>query len=150
MLYQFNIDVELLTSDGSWHSCNKYTFLAILKIIIEQERFPRVWYDDRKCLYSIEDLKINYKNEYQCEIRDEVTLITKKYRFLISNLIKTYDLKSIFDFIQKMKPVQSYDPVRILDILFKQTQIFNMITIANQSYPKPQQLKDIGRNKNST
>ncbi|CAF3932538.1 unnamed protein product, partial [Rotaria sp. Silwood1] len=42
-----------------------------------------------------------------------------KCRFLIVNLVKTYELQSIFDFIQKTISIRPRDPVRILETLFK-------------------------------
>jgi len=56
IFYQF--DIELLMRDGSWRSCNRDKRLQVLKTIIEQEHFPFVWYDDRKYLYTKEDLTL--------------------------------------------------------------------------------------------
>ncbi len=60
-------------------------------------------------------------------------------------MVKTYELKTIFDFVQKRIAVRPHDPVRILETLFKQTQRSDMITIKNQSYPKHQRLDDLGK-----
>ncbi|UJR23980.1 hypothetical protein I4U23_026946 [Adineta vaga] len=144
ILYQFDVDVELLMRDGSWRSCRKDERLQVLKTILEQEHFPLVWYDEGKNLYSIENLTLNYKKEYQCEITHKKTERKNKFRFLLINLVKTYELKTIFDFIQKRIDVRPHDPVRILETLFKQTQRSEMITIKNQSYPKHQRLDDLG------
>ncbi len=145
ILYQFDVDVELLMRDGSWRSCKKDERFQVLKTIIEQEHFPLVWYDEGKNLYSIENLTLNYKKEYQCEINHKKTGRTNKFRFLLINLVKTYELKSIFDFVQKRISVRPHDPIRILETLLKQTQRSDMITIKNQSYPKHQRLDDLGR-----
>ncbi|CAF4272134.1 unnamed protein product, partial [Rotaria sp. Silwood2] len=150
VFYQFDVKVEILMLDGSWHSwhsCNRDERLQVLKAIIQQEHFPFVWYDDEKYLYAKEDLTLKFKKENQCEISHEITGQKNKYRFLIVNLVKTYELQSIFDFIQKRISVRPHDLVRILETLFKQTQISNMITIESQFFPKPQRLDDIGRNK---
>ncbi|CAF3441824.1 unnamed protein product [Rotaria sp. Silwood1] len=144
ILYQFDVDVELLIRDGSWRSCRKDERLQVLKKIIEQENFPLIWYDEGKNLYSIENLTINYKKEYQCQLIHPKTGRTNKFRFLIINLVKTYELKTIFDFIEKKLSIKPYDPIRILETLFKQTQRSEMITIKNQSYPKHQRLDDLG------
>ncbi len=45
--------------------------------------------------------------------------------------------------------VEAHDPVRILEILFKQTQRSNMITIESDSYSKYEQLDDLGTKKKS-
>lgn len=144
ILYQFDVDVEVLIRDGSWRSCKKDERLQVIKKIIEQEHFPLVWYDEGKNLYAIENLTLNLKKEYQCEITHKKTDRTNKYRFLIINLVKTYELKNIFDFIHKKVPIRPHDPIRILETLFKQTQRYDMITIKNQSYPKHQRLDDLG------
>jgi len=144
ILYQFDVDVEILMRDGSWRSCKKDERLQVLKTIIEQEHFPLVWYDEGKNLYSTENLTLNYKKEYQCEIVHKKTERSNKFRFLLINLVKTYELKSIFDYMQKRIDVRPHDPVRILETLFKQTQRAEMITIKNQSYPKHQRLDDLG------
>ena len=122
ILYQFDVDVELLMRDGSWRSCKKDERLQVMKTIFERENFPLVWYDEGKNLYATENLTLNLKKEYQCEIIHKKTGRTNKFRFLILNLVKTYELKNIFDFIQKKIPVRPHDPVRILETLFKQTQ----------------------------
>ncbi|CAF3707984.1 unnamed protein product [Rotaria sordida] len=144
VLYQFDVDVELLMRDGSWRSCRKDERLQVLKKILEEEKFPLIWYDEGKNLYSIENLTLNCKKEYQCEIQHKKTGRTNKFRFLIINLVKTYELKNIFDFIQKKISQRPHDPIRILETLFKQTQRSDMITIKNQSYPKHQRLDDLG------
>ncbi len=45
--------------------------------------------------------------------------------------------------------VDAHDLVRILEILFKQTQRSNMITIESDSYSKYEQLDDLGTKKKS-
>jgi eukaryotic translation initiation factor 2C len=144
ILYQFDVDVEILMRDGSWRSCKKDERLQVMKTIFEREHFPLVWYDEGKNLYSIENLTLNLKKEYQCEIIHKKTERTNKFRFLLINLVKTYELKTIFDFMEKRISVRPHDPVRILETLFKQTQRSDMVTIKNQSYPKHQRLDDLG------
>ncbi|CAF3792637.1 unnamed protein product [Rotaria socialis] len=144
ILYQFDVDVEILMRDGSWRSCKKDERFQVMKTIIEREEFPLVWYDQGKSLYSTQNLTLTLKKEYECEIVHKKTNRTNRFRFLLINLVKTYDLKIIFDFIQKKMPNRPHDPVRILEILFKQTQRADMITIKNQSYPKNQKLDDLG------
>ena len=36
--------------------------------IIDREDFPLVWYDQGKNLYSMENLTIKLKKEYECQI----------------------------------------------------------------------------------
>ncbi|CAF0869226.1 unnamed protein product [Rotaria sordida] len=93
IFYQFNVDVELLMSGGSWHSCNRHERLEVLQKIIKQEHFPLVWDDNRKYLYAKEDLTYKFKKEYQCEIYHKTIERNDKFRFLI-NLVKTYELQS--------------------------------------------------------
>jgi len=144
ILYQFDVDVEILMRDGSWRSCKKDERLQVLRKIIEQEHFPLVWYDEGKNLYAIENLTLNFKKEYECELTNKKTDRRNKFRFLLINLVKTYELKTIFDFMQRRLSIKPHDPVRILETLFKQTQRSDMITIKNQSYPKHQRLDDLG------
>lgn len=144
ILYQFDVDVELLLRDGTWKSARKDERLQVMRTIVEREHFPLVWYDEGKNLYSIENLTLNLKKEYQCQIVHQKTGRTNQFRFLLINLVKTFELKTIFDFIQKKISVRPHDPIRILETLFKQTQRAEMITIKNQSYPKHQRLDDLG------
>jgi hypothetical protein len=137
--------VEILMRDGSWRSCKKDERFQVMKTIIEREKFPLVWYDQGKILYAKENLTLTLKKEYECEIVHKKTDRTNRFRFLLINLVKTYDLKIIFDFIQRKIPIRPHDPVRILETLFKQTQRSEMITIRNQSYPKNQKLDDLGK-----
>jgi len=145
ILYQFDVDVEILMRDGSWRSCKKDERFQVMKTIIEREQFPLVWYDQGKNLYAKENLTLILKKEYECEIIHKKTGRTNRFRFLLINLVKTYDLKTIFDFIQRKIHIRPHDPVRILETLFKQTQRAEMIVIKNQSYPKNQKLDDLGK-----
>ncbi|CAF3167345.1 unnamed protein product [Rotaria socialis] len=139
IVYQFDVDVEILMSDSSWYSCGKDERIQVMKQIINKENFPLVWYDEGKNLYSIENLMLNLrKKEYQCEINDKNTGQTNRFRFLILNLVKIYTLKTIFDFIQNKISIKPHGLVKILESLFKQTQRSDIITIKNQSYRKHQ------------
>jgi len=55
-----------------------------------------------------------------------------KFHFLLINLVKTDEFKSIFDFVQKRIAIRPHDPVRILETLFKQAQRSDIITVKNQ------------------
>ena len=83
ILYQFDVDVEILMRDGSWRSCKKDERLQVLRKIIEQEHFPLVWYDEGKNLYAIENLTLNFKKEYECELTNKKTDRRNKFRFLL-------------------------------------------------------------------
>ncbi|CAF1268322.1 unnamed protein product [Rotaria sp. Silwood1] len=144
ILYQFDVDVEILLRDGSWRPSKKDERFQVMRKIIEREQFPLIWYDEGRNLYSTQNLTLTLKKEYECEIVHKKTGRTNRFRFLLINLVKTYDLKTIFDFIKRRIPVRPHDPVRILETLFKQTQRAEMITIKNQSYPKNQKLDDLG------
>ena len=144
MIYQFDVDVEILMRDGSWRSCKRDERFQVIKTIIEREKFPLVWYDQGKSLYAKENLTVNFNKEYECQIKHKKTDRTNRFRFLLINLVKTYDLKIIFDFIQRKIPLRPHDPVRILEILLKQTQRIDMVNIKNRSYPKHQKLDDLG------
>ena len=130
--------------DGSWRSCKKDERFQVMKTVIEREKFPLVWYDQGKSLYAKENLTIKFNKEYECEILHKKTNRTNRFRFLLINLVKTYDLTVLFDYIQRKTLVRPHDPVRILETLLKQTQRSEMITIKNQSYPKNQKLDDLG------
>ena len=145
ILYHFDIDVEILMRNGSWRSCKKDERFQVMKTIIEREQFPLVWYDQGKNLYSTENLTLILKKEYECEIIHEKTNQKNRFRFLLLNLVKTYELKTIFDFIQRKISIRPHDILQILEILFKQTQRNEMITIKNHSYSKNQKLDDLGK-----
>jgi hypothetical protein len=145
ILYQFDVDVEILMRDGSWRSCKRDERFQVMKTIIDREDFPLVWYDQGKSLYATQNLTLILKKEYECEIVHKKTGRTNRFRFLLINLVKTYDLKTIFDFIQRKISIRPHDPVRILETLLKQTQRAEMVTIKNQSYLKNQKLDDLGK-----
>ena len=43
VLYQFDVDVEILMRDGSWRSCKKDERFDVMRTIIDREHFPLVW-----------------------------------------------------------------------------------------------------------
>jgi len=143
-IYQFDVDVEILMRDGSWRSCKRDERFQVMKTIIDREKFPLVWYDQGKTLYSQENLTLKLKNEYECEITHRKTGRKNRFRFLLINLVKTYDLKVLFDFIQRRITHRPHDAVRILETLLKQTQRAEMVVIKNQFYYKNQRLDDLG------
>lgn len=144
MIYQFDIDVETLLRDGSWRSCRRDERFEVMKTIIERENFPLVWYDQGKNLYSMENLTLTLKKEYECQIVHKKTGRKNRFRFLLINLVKTYHLNDINEFIQRKSPRRPQDSVRILEILLKQIQQTEMIVIKNQFYPKNQRMDDLG------
>ena len=144
IIHQFDIDVETLLRDGSWRSCRKDERFEVMKTIIERENFPLVWYDQGKNLYSMENLTLTLKKEYECQITQKKTGRKNRFRFLLINLVKTYQLKDIEEFIQKKSPRRPQDSMRILEILLKQIQQTEMIVIKNQFYHKNQRLDDLG------
>ena len=60
--------------------------------IIDREKFPFVWYDEGKSLYSIE-LLVGFKDQYEILIKDKKSDREQKYRLLIINLVKSYDIQ---------------------------------------------------------
>jgi uncharacterized protein YxjI len=61
-------------------------------MIIQRENFPLVWYDDGKNLYSV-DLLVDLKDQYEIDIHDRKSNRDQKYRLLIINLVKSYDIQ---------------------------------------------------------
>ena len=84
ILYQFDVDVEILMRDGSWRSCKRDERFQVMKTIIERENFPLVWYDQGKNLYSIENLTLKLKNEYECEITHKKNRSKKSFSIFTS------------------------------------------------------------------
>jgi acyl carrier protein len=54
-----------------------------------------VWYDEGKSLYSIE-LLVGLKDQYEINIKDKKSDREQKYRLLIINLVKSYDIQVEF------------------------------------------------------
>ena len=133
--------------DGSWRSAKRDERFQVMKKIFEQEEFPLVWYDEAKNLYAMQNLTLNHQREYQCEIKHKKTGRINKFRFLIVNLVKTSQLKSLFDFIEKRLSIRPSDSIQIIETLFKQWQRSQMINIKNQFYAKDQKLDDLGESK---
>ena len=59
-----------------------------------------VWYDEGKSLYSIE-LLVDLKDQYEIIIRDIKSNREQKYRLLIINLVKSYDIQVRFHFKER-------------------------------------------------
>ncbi|CAF1053357.1 unnamed protein product [Rotaria sordida] len=143
IIYQYDINVKILMSDGSWRTCIKDERLEALQKLIKEEHFPLVWYDDEKNLYAAKSLISTFTKDYEFEIDHNAIDKNNKFRCSIS-LVKTYELKNIFNVIQERKSTQLDDQVKIFDVLFKHIQRSNMITIENELYPKCQLLNDLG------
>ena len=81
--------------DGTWRPAKKDDRFPVLNLIINREKFPFVWYDEGKCLYSI-DLLVDLKDQYEILIEDKKSNRQQKYRLSIINLVKSYDIQVRF------------------------------------------------------
>ena len=90
--HQYDIELETVNRDGTWRPAKKDDRFSVLKKIIDREKFPFVWYDEGKSLYSIE-LLVGFKNQYEIIIKDKKSEREQKYRFSLINLVKSYDIK---------------------------------------------------------
>jgi hypothetical protein len=90
--HQYDIEVEAANRDGTWRPAKKEDRFTVLRKIIERENFPLVWYDEGKNLYSIE-LLVGLKDQYEIIIKDKKSDREQKYRLLILNLVKSYDIQ---------------------------------------------------------
>lgn len=90
--HQYDIELETENRDGTWRPAKKDDRFVIFKKITERDNFPLVWYDEGKNLYSIE-LLVNLKDQYEITIRDVKSDREQKYRLLILNLVKSYDIQ---------------------------------------------------------
>ena len=90
--HQYDIDLQAANRDGTWRTAKKDDRFIILTKIIERENFPLVWYDEGKCLYSIE-LLVDLKDQYEITIKDKKSDREQRYRLLIINLVKSYDIQ---------------------------------------------------------
>ena len=90
--HQYDIELEAANRDGTWRPAKKDDRFVVLKKIIEREKFPFVWYDEGKCLYSIE-LLVELKDQYEITIKDKKSDREQKYRLSIINLVKSYDIQ---------------------------------------------------------
>jgi hypothetical protein len=59
-----------------------------------------VWYDEGKSLYSIE-LLVGLKDQYEINIKDIKSDREQKYRLLIINLVKSYDIQVEFFYLKE-------------------------------------------------
>ncbi|CAF1148681.1 unnamed protein product [Rotaria sordida] len=141
--HQYDIELEVANRDGTWRPAKKDDRFFVLKKIIDRENFPFVWYDEGKSLYSIE-LLVDFKNQYEIMIKDKKSDREQKYRLLLINLVKSYDIQVLWDFIENKIPIRPRDPIRILETLLKQTTRATMVSVKNQFYDRHQQLDDLG------
>ncbi|CAF0781179.1 unnamed protein product [Rotaria sp. Silwood1] len=144
--HQYDIELEVANRDGTWRPAKKDDRFFILKKIIDRENFPFVWYDEGKSLYSTE-LLVDFKNQYEIMIKDKKSDREQIYRLLLINLVKSYDIQVLWDFIENKIPIRPRDPIRILETLLKQTTRATMVSVKNQFYDRHQQLDDLGINK---
>ncbi|CAF1193730.1 unnamed protein product, partial [Rotaria sordida] len=134
---------EAANRDNTWRPAKKDDRFLILRKIIEREHFPLVWYDEGKSLYSIE-LLVDLKDQYEIIIKDKKSDREQKYRLLIINLVKSYDIQVLWDFIENKIAIRPRDPIRILETLLKQTTRATMVCVKNQFYDRRQDLDDLG------
>lgn len=90
--HQYDIELEVSGHDGKWRPAKKDDRFRILNLIIKREKFPLVWYDEGKCLYSI-DLLVDLKDQYEILVEDKKTNRQQNYRLSIINLVKSYDIQ---------------------------------------------------------
>ncbi len=124
--HQYDIELEAANRDGTWRPAKKDDRFFVLKKIIDRENFPFVWYDEGKSLYSTE-LLVGFKNQYEIMIKDKKSDREQKYRLLLINLVKSYDIQVKFSLIQKEKKTKSEDfffVSRFFGILLKIKQLF--------------------------
>ena len=93
--HQYDIELETANRDGTWRPAKKDDRFFVLKKIIDRENFPFVWYDEGKSLYSIE-LLVGFKDQYEIIIKDKKSDREQKYRLLLINLVKSYDIQVRF------------------------------------------------------
>ena len=93
--HQYDVDLQTANRDGTWRPAKKDDRFVILRKIVERENFPFVWYDEGKSLYSIE-LLADLKEQYEITIRHKKTDREQKYRLLMINLVKSYDIQVAF------------------------------------------------------
>lgn len=93
--HQYDIEVEAANRDGSWRPAKKDDRFVVLRKIMERENFPLVWYDEGKSLYSMELLS-GLKDQYEIIIKDKKSDREQKYRLLLINLVKSYDIQVFF------------------------------------------------------
>ncbi|CAF1297196.1 unnamed protein product [Adineta ricciae] len=141
--HQYDIDLQAANRDGTWRTAKKDDRFIILTKIIERENFPLVWYDEGKSLYSIE-LLVDLKDQYEITIKDKKSDREQRYRLLIINLVKSYDIQVLWDFIENKIAIRPRDPIRILETLLKQTTRATMVCVKNQFYDRRQELDDLG------
>ncbi|CAF1577529.1 unnamed protein product [Rotaria magnacalcarata] len=141
--HQYDIELETANRDGTWRPARKDDRFLVLRKIIERENFPFVWYDEGKSLYSIE-LLVGLKDQYEIIIKERKTDREQQYRLLLINLVKSYDIQVLWDFIENRIAIRPRDPIRILETLLKQTTRASMVCVKNQFYDRRQQLDDLG------
>ncbi|UJR37628.1 hypothetical protein I4U23_030325 [Adineta vaga] len=141
--HQYDIELEAANRDGTWRPAKKDDRFFVLKKIIDRENFPFVWYDEGKSLYSIE-LLVGFKNQYEIMIKDKKSDREQKYRLLLINLVKSYDIQVLWDFIENKVAIRPRDPIRILETLLKQTTRATMVCVKNQFYDRHQNLDNLG------
>ena len=101
--HQYDIELEAANRDGTWRPAKKDDRFFVLKKIIDRENFPFVWYDEGKSLYSTE-LLVGFKDQYEIIIKDKKSDREQKYRMLLINLVKSYDVQVRFwDYSEKKR-----------------------------------------------
>ena len=64
----------------------------ILNKIVAREHFPLVWYDEGKCLYSV-DLLVGFKDQHEIVVKEKTSDREQKYRLSLIKLVKSYDIQ---------------------------------------------------------
>jgi len=141
--FQYDIELEVENRDGGWRPAKRDDRFPVLTRIIERENFPLVWFDEGKTLYSIETLD-RFEKQYEILLKDTKTTREQHFRFQILNLVKTYDIQSLWDFIENRLVIRPRDPIRVLETLLKQRTRTSMVCVKNQFYDRQQTLDDLG------
>ena len=114
---------------------------VLQKIMKVDPKFPLVWYDEGKNLYTRELLS-NY--DKPIEVTLEVDGEQKNFQFHIKNLVRQEKISTIFDFIEKKTLIRPRDAIRVIETLFKQRARNEQISIRNQYYDRKQTPDDLG------
>ena len=83
ILYQFDVDVEILMFDPSCYSCEKDERLQVSRKIISEANLPLVWYDEGKNLYSQVECYELHKRSYFRPYTVVFVRIPRRYTIVI-------------------------------------------------------------------
>lgn len=166
IINQYEIEITMIRRDGREALARKDERWETLQELIRKEKnFPLVWfdrtnrflfdfrffnvfsfrrYDEGRTLYT-KDLLTDFTQprRVSLKINDE----EKTFQFKVLNLVRQEKIGNINEFLQGRLAQNPREAVRVIEILLKQTNRNEYLSVGYKYFPRNQQMIDLGQMK---